>query len=110
MAGDKARMMKFEEIKRKVKKGKYYISFTHTERLRKRKISAKELEEAISQGEIIEDYPHDPRGASCLILGFTKGRRALHVVCGKANDEVIIITAYEPSPEEWREDLKTRRK
>jgi len=99
-----------EEIREKVREGRYYVSFTHTEKLRKRKISAEEIEEAISKGEIIEDYPHDPRGASCLILGFTKKGRPLHIVCGKAGEEIIIITAYEPSLDEWEEDLRTRRK
>ena len=40
--------MKIEEIKEKVENGKYYISFTHTEKLRRRRIAAKEIEEAIS--------------------------------------------------------------
>jgi hypothetical protein len=26
-----------------------------------------EVEEAIVQGEILESYPHDPRGESCLM-------------------------------------------
>lgn len=102
--------MTLDEIKRKVREGKYYISFTHTEKLRRRKISAEEIEEADSKGEIIEDYPHDPRGASCLILGFTHQGRPLHVVCGKVGEEIIIITAYEPELDEWEEDLRTRRK
>jgi glycosyltransferase involved in cell wall biosynthesis len=51
------------------------ISFTHTEKIRLRKIEAEEIEEAVREGTIIEAYPDDSRGASCLILGFTnKGR------------------------------------
>jgi hypothetical protein len=59
-----------EEVKEKIAEEKYYISFTHTEKLRRRKISTKNIEEAISNGGIIEDYPLDPRGPSCLILSF----------------------------------------
>ena len=63
------------------------------------------------QGTIIEPYPNDPRGASCLILGFTSQGRHLHIVCGKLEeDEILIITAYEPNLHEWEKDWKTRRK
>jgi len=99
-----------KEIKQRVEKGKYYVSFTHTEKLRRRKICLEEIEEAISHGEIIEDYPCNARGASCLILGFTREGRASHMVCGKVGEEIIIITAYEPVPDEWGKDLRTRRK
>lgn len=69
-----------------------------------------EIEEAISNGEIIEAYPDDPRGISCLIYGFTHQGRPLHVVCGDLEAErILVITAYEPSSEEWEEDWKTRR-
>lgn len=75
-------MMDINDIKDKVRNSKYKISFTHTEKLRQRKIEIRELEEAIFTGEIIEEYPADPRGQSCLILGYTQGNRPLHIVCG----------------------------
>jgi len=50
------------------------------------------------------------RGASCLILGFTNKGRPLHVVCGRLEeDEILIITAYEPDSKEWEADWKTRK-
>jgi len=67
--------MDIETIRAKVKSGRYIISFTHTEKIRLRKIEAEEIEATICKGTIIEPYPDDPRGASCLILGITsKGR------------------------------------
>ena len=30
---------------------------------------------------MVEDYPDDSRGHSCLMLGFGKGGRPIHVVC-----------------------------
>ena len=38
--------------------------------------------------------------------------RNLHVVAAgdPPSDETIVITTYEPDPEEWEPDLKTRRK
>jgi len=102
-------MIYINDIKGRVKYGRYRISFTHTEKLRERKIEIAELEEAILGGEIIEDYPTDPRGSSCLILGYTQRDRPLHIVCGIMEQELLIITAYEPSLEEWESDWKTRR-
>ena len=92
--------MKIEALREKVRQGRYIISFTHTEKLRRRRIRAEDIEQAIETGTVIEDYPEDKRGPSCLVLGFV-GRRPLHIVCGWANaDELLIITAYEPDPAE----------
>ena len=100
--------MNIETIREKIKAGKYIISFTHTEKIRLREIEAEEIEEAICKRTIIEPYPDDSRGASCLILGFTNKGRPLHVVCGKLEeDEILIATAYEPDSKEWEADWKT---
>lgn len=103
--------MNIETICKRIKEGKYNISFTHTEKLRLRRIEASDVESAILKGAIIEPYPDDPRGASCLILGFTDKNKPLHIVCGRIKeDEILIITAYEPDAAEWESDWKTRKK
>lgn len=103
--------MGIEAIRDKIKAQKYIISFTHTEKVRLRQIEAEEIEEAILDGMIIESYPDDPRGPSCLIMGFSSRRRPLHVVCGRVEeDEILIITAYEPNPDEWETDWRTRKR
>ena len=68
-----------------------------------RDISVAELEQAISnRSEVIEDYPQDKYGPSCLILGFTGDGRPLHVQCSHATRPVLkIITVYEPDPDLW---------
>ena len=97
-------------IRERVERGAYIISFTHTEKLRRRRISAQDIEEAIGNGAIIEDYPDDVRGPSCLILGYC-GKRPLHVVSGQVEtDEVLIITAYQPDADEWESDWTTRKR
>ena len=97
----------WDQIRRK----KYTISFSHTEKVRLREIALNEIEVAILNGMIIEPYPDDPRGASCLIMGYSNEGRPLHVLCGNlAGDELLIITAYEPNPDEWETDLKTRKR
>ena len=93
--------MEIEEIKEKVVYDKYEICF-HAEKERyDEDISISDLEAAISSGEILEDYANDPRGPSCLILGYTHNR-PIHVVCGYAGMKWIrIITVYIPKLPKW---------
>jgi len=60
-------MTDINDIKERARQGKYRISFTRTVKLRQRQIEIRQLEEALSTGKIVEDYPDDPRGPSCLI-------------------------------------------
>jgi len=46
---------------------------------------------------------------SCLILGFNKENIPIHVVCALSEDNLSMITAYNPGKEEWEVDFKTRR-
>ncbi|MFQ5865515.1 MAG: DUF4258 domain-containing protein [bacterium] len=75
-----------------------------------RLIRAPEVREIVNNGEIIEDYPEDPRGHSCLILGIGQDERPIHVVCAPKDDFLAIITAYLPDPNEWENDFRTRKK
>lgn len=69
-----------------------------------------EMEEALAaRSEVIEDYPEDKYGPSCLILGFTSGNRPLHVHCSYPIRPLIkIVTVYEPDPTLWI-DFRIRR-
>lgn len=58
---------------------------------------------------MIEDYPEDARGHSCLLHGKGLGRRSIHVVCSPKEDFLAIITAYLPSKRVWGKGLRTRR-
>jgi hypothetical protein len=72
-------------------------------------IAPAEVEHIVISGEVIEDYPQDPRGHSCLLLGVGEGGRLLHVVCSPKGDYLAIITAYVPDPEQWSADVRRRR-
>ncbi len=75
-----------------------------------RGITVQELREAIANGEVIEDYPEDKYGPSCLLFGMTKSDRAIHIQCSYPSREIVkIITLYQPDPEQWI-DYKVRRK
>jgi hypothetical protein len=96
-----------------VAEGKYTFS-KHAEREREADmILVRELEEALRTCEIIEDYPDDPRGASCLVLGLAD-QRPLHAVCALKHDpeEMFLITVYDPTkrPEQWTDQYRRRRR
>lgn len=73
-------------------------------------ITKNEVRYVVFDGEIIEDYPEDKRGHSCLMLGLPNNRRPVHVVCAAKEEYLAIITAYIPSLEKWEADFKTRRR
>ena len=75
-----------------------------------RMITADEIRETILSGEIIEEYPDDPRGKSYLIC-YKLNNRTIHVVCApkKEVEYLAIITAYIPDPMQWLSSFKVRR-
>ena len=75
-------------------------------------ITVDELAEALSAPTLIEDYPDDTRGASCLVLGWTKSRQPLHLVVGWLSQPTLkIITVYRPdlAPNKWEANWRKRR-
>ena len=99
------------EIQNKILQRQYEFSKHAVDQSIIRDIRVAEMEEAISgRCEIIEDYPDDKYGLSCLILGFTEDRRPLHLQCSYPSRPLIkIITLYEPDPDLWV-DFKVRKK
>lgn len=79
------------------------------QRMFERKIGAEEVRYALETGEVIEEYLDDTPYPSRLILGCYKGR-VIHVVAAnnRLDEEIIVITVYEPDPSEW--DLKCRKR
>ena len=103
--------MKIGEIKEKVRKSEYETSSHAEEERGNEKISNDEIEGAILKGEVIEDYPDDARGPSCLILGWIRKRTPLHIVCGLTSTGwVRIITVYIPTKDKWGDNFRKRRR
>ena len=73
-----------------------------------RMIARSEVRSVIARGELIEDYPEDARGHSCLLLGRGDGGRPVHVVCAPKDDFLAVITAYVPDVNRWSADFTTR--
>ena len=78
-------------------------------RFRERGISLDDIESAILNGKIIEEYPDNTPFPSCLILGKSLNDLPLHVVISRDEDILYIITAYCPNLQKWNEDFATRR-
>ena len=79
------------------------------QRMFERRISADDVRQVLATGRTIEDYPNDTQYPSKLRLGW-RADRPLHVVAAHntADDETIVITVYEPDPDQWAEGFKRR--
>ena len=73
-----------------------------------RMIAPEEVQTVAITGRLVEDYPDDPRGHSCLLLGFGDRGRPIHVVVAPKDDYLAIITAYVPDPTQWSPDFLRR--
>ena len=94
-------------IQRCVREGKIYWTYHVNMRLAGRFLTRDEILSAIDSYEIIEPYPEDKYLPSYLVLAAT----SFHVqfATDVEGDNVRIVTAYRPDPNEWESDLKTRR-
>ena len=101
--------LKIETIKEFVRTGKIRWTNHCVVRLFQRNISQEDIENALLNGEIIEEYENDYPYPSCLVYGVNLNNKVLHVVCGANETEFWIITAYYPDNIKWKDDLKTRK-
>lgn len=99
-------------IKKLARKNKVTFKNHAFIRMFQRNISSDDVVKALSQGEIIEEYPTDIPLPSYLVLGYTSQKRPLHVVVAVDEGQKMlwVITAYEPDREIWNNDFKKRRK
>lgn len=99
-------MIDIAKIVGKIKSRQYQFSKHAVDQSIVRGISVPEIEQAISENAlIIEDYPNDKYGPCCLILGYTKNGRPLHIQCSYPNRSLVkIITLYQPDPKLWVND------
>jgi hypothetical protein len=108
---NKKHTMDLERLREAIKSDRFEWRKHTVARLAERNISQDMIMEAIMQGEIIEDYPHNTPFPSCLILSWVKGK-PYHVVV--SFDETLeigyIITAYEPNLDKFEPDFRTRRR
>jgi hypothetical protein len=78
-------------------------------RMDERQIDFDDIRRILDAGETIERYPDDTPYPSRLLLGWI-GTRPVHVVIAEdAPDSVLVVTVYDPRPEEWSQDFRSRK-
>ena len=99
-------MIELAKIVAKIKGGEYEFSKHAVDQSIVRDIGVSEMKQAILENAlIIEDYPNDKYGPSCLILGYTQNGRPLHIQCSYPSRPLIkIITLYQPDSGFWIDD------
>jgi len=98
-----------EEIRSKIAAGQYEFSEHAVDQSIIRRISVQELRESITVASILEDYPDDKYGPSCLMFGFTQSGRPIHVQVSYPTRPLIkVITLYEPDSSRWIDFVRRR--
>lgn len=93
-------------IQEQIRANEYlYTLHADTER-RDDGLSTADVEHAVLSGAILEDYPNDPRGPSCLVCGSTESQ-PIHVVCGRNRSGwLVLITVYVPTLPKWKSPIE----
>jgi len=95
-------------IRKRFERNQFEFSKHAVDRMILRHILVREVREAVQNGTVIEDYPDDKYGPTCLILGFTRRKRPLHIQCSYPDRSLVkVVTVYEPNADEWI-DFKVR--
>ena len=96
-----------ETIRKFIREDKFLISDHARIRMFQRNISTDDVEDLITKGEIIEEYPEDEPCPSVLILGFLN-KNPCHIIVAQCEDHIRIVTVYYPEKKKWI-DYKVRR-
>jgi hypothetical protein len=80
------------------------------QRMFERRVSDENVRQVLQSGEMIEDYSDDMPHPGGLISG-RRGHRPLHVVMAEntKDDELVVITVYEPDPAQWKSGFRNRK-
>lgn len=87
-----------------------YVSTFHAEIERKADdLAFNQIESAILNSEIIEQYPDLGLGERCLVLGFCENI-PIHAVLGWRGDKIAIIAVYVPKSPKFIDPWMRRKK
>ena len=100
-----------EFIRQCIRQRKILWTYHINMRLKQRSITRHEIISSTVAYEIVDAYPEDKYFPSYLIFSQHK-HTVFHILFAVDvdGDNVRVVTAYYPDPEEWESDLKTRRK
>ena len=90
-------------------KNKINFRFHALKRMFEREISEMDVLHVLSYGKIIEEYPSDTPYPSYLKFWYVNNR-PIHVVAANTEEnDVIIITVYEPDSKRWQPGFERRK-
>ncbi|MBI3091530.1 MAG: DUF4258 domain-containing protein [Candidatus Tectomicrobia bacterium] len=97
-------------VQRCIRERKVYWTYHVNMRLAGRHISRDAIFGAVDSYQVVESYPDDKYFPSYLVLATPTGA-AFHVLFAVdvEADNVRVITAYHPNPNDWEPDMRTRR-
>jgi hypothetical protein len=80
------------------------------QRMFQRRVSMEAVRRVLQSGEMIEDYS-DEMPAPGGLISAKRGQRPIHVVLAenKQEDELVVITVYEPDPSQWQPGFRNRK-
>jgi hypothetical protein len=81
------------------------------QRMFERRVSEENVRRVLQSGEMIEDYSEEMPYPGNLMFG-RRGVRPLHVVMAEntKEDELVVITVYEPDRSQWKSGFRSRKK
>jgi hypothetical protein len=81
------------------------------QRMFERRVTYENVRQVLRSGEMIEDYSDEMPHPGGLISG-RHGNRPLHVVMAEniTDNELVVITVYEPDPSQWKTRFRSRKK
>ncbi len=79
-------------------------------RMFERDISEEFVRNAISRGEVIEDYPSDKPYPSVLMM-YSENGKSIHVVVASDDEtpQKLVITVYHPDSSCWENEFRRRK-
>ena len=95
-------MISIAWIRERVSKSEYYFSRHGDQERQNDNLTIIEVEEALLTGRILEHYDDTGRGTSCLVVGFSDNGKPVHIVCGRRDTWLVIVTVYIPKPPKFK--------
>ncbi len=95
-------MFDIKWIQDRIRKDEYYFSRHGDKERQNDNLTISEVEEALLNGMILEQYEDNIRGESCLVIGFSDFGKPIHIVCGEMEEKLSILTVYIPSAPKFK--------
>lgn len=99
----------FDKVHESIIDGRVHVSDHAYDEAVEDELSVMDVIDRTLNGEVIEDYPDDRRGSSCLVLLNLGDEQPVHVVRAFDDGSGRLITVYRPDPTRWSDDLRQRR-